>query len=117
MAGKGGGKPGGKGGGKGLDKAQVKLWLKAKVREEVETLKREKALDLILLNKALGVGDMKTFAKEFEGEFKKSSQDNLKTPADKSEEKSFVYRKPKESRPRIKKVSTEVKPTKKKGKN
>jgi hypothetical protein len=99
------------GGGKKKPKispATIKQDLRAAIRAEMDNIKRQKGLDLLYLNKALGVGDMKAFGREWEKTFAKSTPLRKLTKEQKAIEEQI--------KPKLTKVSVEYKPTKKGGK-
>lgn len=79
----------------------LKAYLRKAIMEHAKTLKREKMLDLIYMNRGLGVGNMKSFTDEFENGFNRT-----RTGGDKS-----YYGENFTERPKLKKVSTENVPS------
>jgi hypothetical protein len=98
----------GPGGGKKKPKispATIKQDLRAAIRAEMDNIKRQKGLDLLYLNKALSVGNIKAFEKEWEKSFSKSTPLRRLTKEQKTIEEQVE--------PKLTKVSVEYKPTKK----
>lgn len=59
--------------GKQIDKAAVKIYLKAKIKDNVLELRRRLALERININRAVGVGNMTDYIKEYENDFVNST--------------------------------------------
>ena len=59
--------------GKQIDKAAIKIYLRAKIKDNVLELRRQSALERININRAVGVGNMKDYIKEYESEFVNST--------------------------------------------
>jgi hypothetical protein len=102
--------PRGKGKKKAPNAASIKGDLKLAIFAEMDNIRRQKGLDMMMLTKALGVGDMAAFEKGFETHFEKSTPLRKLTKAEKEEETKI--------KPRLTKVSKEYKPVipRKKGK-
>lgn len=62
-----------------LTREQVKLLLRREIYQEVDRLKREKDFDLVIQDKAIGVGKFETFEKELEKHFSNSTPKRLMT--------------------------------------
>ncbi len=59
---------------KNPDKATLKLFLRAKIKETVENLRVERALERDNINRAIGVGNFKAFQKEYNAEYAQSRE-------------------------------------------
>lgn len=86
-------------------KGEIAGWLKEEI--EAERLKRElnRFLERRNIRQALGVGDVATFIKEFEGGFKNSAKETKPQLDDEGE--AAIYGEAKENRPKVKKISQE----------
>lgn len=58
---------------KQITKGDVKNYLRRKVKDNVGELKRQLAVDRININRAIGVGNMNDFVKEYEADFANST--------------------------------------------
>ncbi|MCC3409526.1 MAG: hypothetical protein JGK17_29025 [Microcoleus sp. PH2017_10_PVI_O_A] len=56
-----------------IDKARIKTYLKLKIKDNVLELRRQLAVDRININRAVGVGNMKDYIKEYESDFANST--------------------------------------------
>ena len=81
-------------------KGDVKAFLRREIATHAATLKREWALGGMYLGRSLGVGNIRTFAKEFEDAYARSAL--LK------KDKDSAYGAPISERPQLKKVSQEI---------
>ena len=59
--------------GKQIDKAAVKTYLRVKIKDNVLELRRQLALERININRAVGVGNMTDYIKEYESDFTNST--------------------------------------------
>lgn len=96
---------------KGVPKseAQIKGELSEWFREEInaELFKRDLDgyLDRRNIRQALGVGDLKVYTEQFEEGMKNSATETKPQVDDKKQ--PLIYGKPRENRPKVKKISTE----------
>lgn len=58
---------------KGIGKGDVKLYLRKKIEDNVEELRRQLAVDRININRAIGVGNFADYAREYETDFANST--------------------------------------------
>lgn len=58
---------------KQIGKGDIKLYLKQKIKDHVEELRRQLAVDRVNINRAIGVGSMTDFVKEYETDFANST--------------------------------------------
>ncbi len=80
-----------------ISKEQVKAFLRETIEDYAKTLKREKMLDLMYMNRGLGVGNIRTFVDEFEAGYSRTG----------NVENGTAYGVEYTERPRLKKVSGE----------
>lgn len=94
---------------KGLNAVMIKNDIRKNTMARVRAMRYEQALLLLNINRALGVGKMETVLKDFEDGYTRTFDGTSVDPKNPYDPAKKPYRLDKDNKPKIKKVSKEVK--------